>query len=120
MQKTLKSFFDALRGLEAVLKEERNFKLEVLASVGVIVFASYFKFDPNEYIPLLIAIFMVLTAEIINTVIEDLCDKIEPNHNSVIKKVKDMMAAYVLVTGVGAIVIGFFVLYSHFYNLIMF
>jgi diacylglycerol kinase len=115
MQKTLKSFHDSLKGLKSVLKEERNFKIEILAAAVVLLVVLYFHFQIYEMIPILICIFLVLSAEIINTVVEDVCDKIEPQHDRIIGKIKDMMAAYVLVTVLGSVVVGVLVFYSHFY-----
>lgn len=114
MQKSLKAFRDAIKGLNTVLREERNFKIEILISFLVVVFAIFFGFDVYEFIPLVIVIFMVLTAEIVNTAVEDLCDKIEPNYSSDIGKIKDVMAAYVLLTVIGAVVIGLLVTFNHF------
>ena len=39
---------------------------------------------------------VVISFEIINTVVENLCDMIEPNFNIKIKNIKDMSAAAVL------------------------
>lgn len=116
MKKTFRAFKDAGRGLRTVLKEERNFKIEIIVSFLVILFSLIFQFSINEIILLVIAIFMVLSAEIVNTAVEDICDKIEPNYSSSIGKIKDITASYVLVTGIGAIVIGLLVLTNHFFN----
>jgi diacylglycerol kinase len=43
-----------------------------------------------------------------------LCDRVESGHDKVIGKVKDIMAAYVLITVIGAIVVGLLVFYNHF------
>lgn len=115
MQKTLKSFKDSLKGLKTVLKEERNFKIEILISLAVLLFVLYFHFSTYEIIPIVICIFLVLTAEIVNTVVEDLCDKVESQHDRVIGKIKDMMASYVLVTVLLSVIVGSLVVYSHFY-----
>lgn len=84
-------------------------------SPKVFLVVLYFHFQIYEMIPILICIFLVLSAEIINTVVEDVCDKIEPQHDRIIGKIKDMMAAYVLVTVLGSVVVGVLVFYSHFY-----
>ena len=44
-----------------------------------------------------------------NTVVEDLCDIVEPNQNPLIGKVKDMMAGYVLVSSVVSVIVGLFI-----------
>ena len=61
-----------------------------------------------------IAIIIVLCAEIINTAIEDLCNKVEPNQDPVIGKIKDIMATFVLLSVIGAVVLGYLVFRYHF------
>jgi diacylglycerol kinase len=47
----------------------------------------------------------VVLAELINTAIEYLCDLVEPNKNSKIKKIKDILAGVVLIVAIFAILI---------------
>ncbi|MFZ2523279.1 MAG: diacylglycerol kinase family protein [Minisyncoccia bacterium] len=117
MKATCKSFNDAVRGLKVVFKEERNFKIEIFISIAVLIFARFFNFDIYEIIPLVIVIFMVITAEIINTAVEDLCNIVEPNQSPKIGKIKDITASYVLVSVISAVVVGLLVVCYHF-NLI--
>ena len=114
MQKTYKSFMDSLRGFKVVLMEERNFKIEIIISLLVLIFVTIFDFSSYEIIPLVIVMFMVITAEVVNTAIEDICNKIEPGYNEVIGKVKDIMAAYVLLTVICSIIVGSIVVFNHF------
>lgn len=114
MNKTLKSVGFALNGLKTTWKEELNFKIAV--GVGVLVTLSMFIFDFSyvEKVFCIIAMTMVLTAEIINTAIEDLCNKVEPHTDPMIAKIKDVSSAFVLVTVIGAFLIGLIVFTHHF------
>ncbi len=114
MQKTYKSFKDSLSGFKVVLMEERNFKIEIIISLLVLIFVTIFDFSLYEIIPLLIVMFMVITAEIVNTAVEDICNKIQPNQDTAIGRIKDVMAAYVLLTVICSVVVGTIVVYSHF------
>ncbi len=105
---------DSLRGFKVVLMEERNFKIEIIISLLVLIFVTIFDFSSYEIIPLVIVMFMVITAEVVNTAIEDICNKIEPGYNEVIGKVKDIMAAYVLLTVICSIIVGSIVVFNHF------
>jgi diacylglycerol kinase len=60
------------------------------------------------------AIALVLVAEIINTVVEDLCNKVEPAHDSVIAKIKDTSGAFVLVASMASATIAILVYLNHF------
>ena len=108
------SFLFAWSGLKTTWKEEYNFRVEVLVGAIVMFFISFFGFSFIETILCVIGIVMVLTAEIINTAVEDLCNKIEPQHDPIIGKIKDTMAGFVFISVLGAIIIGFLVFYTHF------
>src|SRR5712672_256670 len=105
-QKTLNSFKFALKGFGTVWREETNFQIQVVISVIVLFVIFYFDFTFVERAISIFAISMVLTSEINNTAIEDLCNKIEPNQDPIIGKVKDMTSAFVLVSSVSAIAVG--------------
>lgn len=112
--KIIKSFIFALRGLKATWKEEQNFKIEVFIGLGVILSIFYFDFTFEEKIFSILAIIIVLAAEIINTAIEDLCNKVEPMTDPVIAKIKDTSSAFVLVSSLGALIVGILVFLNHF------
>ncbi len=112
--KILKSFVYAINGLKTVWKEERNFRLEAAAALLVAVLAYYFNFSYIESALVILAIILVLGAEIINTAVEDLCNKIEPNEDSAIGKIKDTMAAFTLVFALGAVILAVFAVLLHF------
>ncbi len=110
----MKSFKYAFRGLKATWKEESNFKIEVFVSIFVLFCLFYFDFSFVEKMFCLISITLVLSAEIINTAIEDLCNKVEPSIDPVIAKIKDTSSAFVLVASFGALLLGIFVFTNHF------
>ncbi|MES3004629.1 MAG: diacylglycerol kinase family protein [Patescibacteria group bacterium] len=114
IQKTINSFRYALRGLKTTWSEEHNFRTEVFATVLVVISIFYFDFTFVEAAILVLAVTLVLCAEIINTVVEDLCNKVEPSHDPIIAKIKDTSGAFVLVAVIGAVVAGVFVLLNHF------
>lgn len=97
-----KSFRDAFRGIFFVWKEEANFRIECVVGVIVIVLMFVIPFSLMERALLVAAVFGVLLAEIINTALEDLCNKIEPNQDPVIGKIKDVSAGFVLMMHFGA------------------
>ncbi len=111
----INSFIFACRGLRNTWREEINFRIEVLVMLCLSFFIFYFKFSLAETAFCLVAVTMVLSAEIINTAIEDLCNKIEPNHDPVIGKIKDTASAFVLVSTLGSIAVGCIVFYNHFF-----
>lgn len=112
--KSYKSFKYVKNGFKAIWKEQFFFKIEVACAVIVIIIAFYFQASFEEWIFSIISISMVLTAEIINTAIEELCNKIEPNHHPHIGKIKDISVTFVLVTMIAAFTITVLIFIHHF------
>ena len=115
MKRTLDSFKFAWNGLKTVWREEVNFRIEVLAGLLVTFCLVYFQFSFEESAFCLLAVTIVLCSEIINTVVEDLCNKVQLNHDPVIGKIKDMMASFVFVSCLGALITGLIVFSHHFF-----
>lgn len=101
----IKSLKFAIAGIRYVWREERNFRIICSVAVLAILVGWYISFTPYEWVVLLGCIVAVLVAEMVNTAIEDLCDKIEPQTDPIIGKIKDIMAGVVLVTFLGALVV---------------
>lgn len=111
MAKLKQSFKWAMHGLKTVWKEERNFRIEVIIGIVVVTLGVLQGLSAIKWALVFIAICFVVTAEIVNTAIEDICNKIEPNTDPVIGKVKDIMAGFVLVSCICAVLIGFVVFF---------
>jgi diacylglycerol kinase (ATP) len=108
------SVLNAANGLQTVWREERNFQIEVAVAFVVVVLMFGFRFSLLESALLTLAIIIVLAGEVLNTVLEDLCDKVEPEYDAVIGKIKDTAAAFVLVSSLGACIVGVLVFMHHF------
>ncbi len=113
MKKVMKSFIWAMNGLRTAWREEVNFRLEVAVAFIVASLGVWLSITSLEWIILVGCITAVISAELINTAVEDLCNKVEPNTDPIIGKVKDIMAGYVLVVSIGAIVIGLTIFSSY-------
>lgn len=106
LKKRVDSFKWAFNGLKIVFCEEANARIHLLATIVVIALGLFLGIDRYEWITVLIAIAMVIAAEIFNTAIEHLSDFVSPEKRAAIKKVKDLAAAGVLVTAIVAVVVG--------------
>ena len=105
-----------MNGLKTVWCEEQNFRIDILVAFLVLIFAFVFKFSFSELLAIFVAIILVASAEMVNTAIEDLCNKVQPNQDPLIGKIKDIMAGFVLFISSGSAVIGLLVLAHHFLN----
>lgn len=117
MRRFIRSFSFAANGIRTVLSEERNFQIQIFLAFAAFITALYFNFSPIELIIVIVAGTFVLTGEIVNTAIEDLCNKVEPHHDSQIGKIKDTMAAYVLLCSFTALIMVLIIFVYHFSNL---
>ena len=76
----------------------------------VLILALVFHVKVWEAIALLLVIMMVLVLELINSVFERVIDVLKPRMHPYVETVKDIMAAVVLLSSVGAIVVGVLIL----------
>jgi len=106
----LRSVTHAVRGVRLMLKSQHNAWLHACASIMVLVLGAVFRLDADHWCWLVIAIMSVWTAEALNTALEFLADVASPEFHPLIKRAKDVAAAAVLVSAVGAATIGFIVL----------
>ncbi len=103
----LRGFKYAFCGIIHCIKNERNMRFHTVAALYVLVFARFFDFSREDYILLLLTIGGVISAEMFNTAIEELCDKVSPEYHPLIKFSKDCAAGAVLVLAIFAAVTGF-------------
>ena len=109
LTKRLKSFVFAFNGLKILFIEEHNARIHLFATVVVITAAILFKLEYFEWIAVAFSIGLVITVEILNTVIENVADFVSPGKNEKIKKIKDLSAAAVLISSITALTIGLIV-----------
>ncbi len=114
LKKTFDSFVCAVRGVGAVFREERNFSIIIFFALVAVAVGYYFDFTLIEFAICAVIITIVLVAEMVNTAIEDICNKIEPNHDPVIGKIKDISSGFVLLASIGAGAAGLLVFFNHF------
>ncbi|MDO5440553.1 MAG: diacylglycerol kinase family protein [Erysipelotrichaceae bacterium] len=97
-------FKHAFDGLISALKEKAVITQVVLAIMAIIG-GVIIKLDNYEWLAFIICIVGVISLEIMNSVVEKLCDLYSTEHNEKIKIIKDMASAAVLVFAVGALVV---------------
>ncbi|NOQ71966.1 MAG: diacylglycerol kinase [Crocinitomix sp.] len=107
--KTIASFACAFKGLATLIKEERNARIHLIATVVVIIAGVYFKLNLIEWCFIVFAIGLVFIVETINTVIENMMDYQSVKKDPKIAKIKDLAAAAVLIAAIVAVAIACFV-----------
>lgn len=109
IKKRIRSFGFALNGLKTLIREEHNSRIHLLATICVVFAGIFLKISAIEWIVIVFAIGFVITLEIVNAAIENIVDFISPGRNDMIKKIKDLSAAGVLVSTITALIIGLIV-----------
>lgn len=112
--KLIKSFGWAMNGLRAVWREEINFRIEVGIAIMVIALGVWQQFLILEWMIVIACIGAVLGAEMVNTAVEDLCNKVEPKDDPAIGKIKDIMGGFVLIVAVGVSIVGGMLISTYF------
>ena len=107
----LRSFRHAARGFWFVLRSQHNAWLHAIATglalvLAVVLHVTVAPFTAGEWCALAIAIVQVWVAETFNTGLEVLAEAITTERHPVLKIAKDIAAAAVLISALGAIVVG--------------
>lgn len=106
IQRELKSFAHAIRGLKPLFQSQKHFRFHVLATALVIALAFWVSVSTIEWSILLLCCGLVLMAEALNSALEAALDHLHPEIHPAIGKAKDMAAAGVLIVSVLSAVIG--------------
>ncbi len=110
LNRLIRSFKYAGKGLAQVFREEQSFRIQVFAALAVLILALYFHVKIWEAVALLLIIVVVLVLELINSVFERIVDVLKPRMHPDVETIKDIMAAVVLISSIGAMLTGFLIL----------
>jgi diacylglycerol kinase (ATP) len=105
-RRLVKSFHYALQGIHYAFRNQQNVRIHLIIGVLVIAAALFFGVNPFEIGILAVMILLVITTEMINTAIEMMVDLITKEHREEAKIAKDVASGMVLITAVGAVVVG--------------
>ena len=101
------TFRNSFKGIRLALKSERNIRVHFVSSLLVIVGGITLKFSAAEFSILLIAIALVLIAEMVNSSIEFTLDAIFHNrYSKLVGMAKDIAAGAVMIATFISIAIG--------------
>jgi diacylglycerol kinase len=99
----------AIRGVLWFVSTERNAKIHVVAAFFAISLAFLLRISTEKKLWVALSVFLVIILEMVNTAIEKLCDKVQPEFDRHIRDIKDVSAGAVLLASVFAIIVALMV-----------
>ncbi|MCR6096780.1 diacylglycerol kinase family protein [Salipaludibacillus agaradhaerens] len=114
-----KSFYYAAKGIEHTWKNEQNFRIHVLAAIGVFIVAQLLNVPLSEQVILAVVIGAVLGMELINTAIEHVVDLVIKRYDEQAKIIKDAAAGAVFVFALTAAIVGAMIFIPHILQLLL-
>lgn len=106
----VRSFGHAFEGWWYVLRTQRNAWLHAAIALGVFGLSVWLGLDALSWAVIVLTTATVFAAEFFNTAIEVVVDLVSPRPHPLAKLAKDVAAAAVLLTALGALLVGVLVL----------
>ena len=101
------SFKYAFEGIFHALFNEPNFRIQMVIVLVSVTFGFYFNISNVEWAILTISLGLLLSAEMINTVVEEVIDYFIKEDHEGAKVIKDLSAGFVLIAaGIAAVILG--------------
>ena len=104
IRKHLTSYRYAIRGIALAFRSENNMIIHLAAGVAVVVVNYLLKVTTTEWLITLMLIGLAWTAEIFNTAIEKLADRVSREHDPLIGQAKDLASGAVLIICLFAVI----------------
>ncbi len=109
-QGVARSFEHAYRGMISAVRTQRNMRFHVVVAVVVLVASVLLDVSKLELAVLVLTILIVFVTEMFNTAMEFVVDLATREYHPLAKLAKDVSAGAVLVSSVGALLVGYLVL----------
>ncbi len=106
------SFNNALNGIIATVKSERNMKIHVAAAVMVLIMSLFYDLTRIEFIIICITIAIVVICELFNTAIEVIIDTLIGIYHPKAKIVKDTAAAAVFISALLSVIVAYVIFFD--------
>lgn len=109
IRKRVRSLKFAGQGLADLIRSQPNARIHLAAGIAVITAGYYYRISGTEWLAVILCISLVFAMEAINTALEYLTDLVSPEHHPLAGKAKDVAAAAVLISAIGAVIVALFV-----------
>ncbi|MEJ7632270.1 MAG: diacylglycerol kinase [Rubrobacteraceae bacterium] len=109
-QSVAHSFEHAYQGIIYALRTQRNMRIHAIVAVLVLVASLLVSVSALELAALVLTIMIVFVTEMLNTALEFAVDLVTKEYHPLAKLAKDVSAGAVLVSSVGAVLVGYLIL----------
>lgn len=109
----LKSFGFAIEGIKLAYKYNRNIRIHTILGIVALMLCFLLGLNGYETGIILVLIVLVICAEMVNTAIEEMVDLIVKEHREQARIAKDVAAGMVLITAIGALIVGAIIFLPH-------
>ena len=114
LRKWIESANYAIEGILHSVKTQRHLRYHFYAAVLALLLSFVLGISKNEFIAIAIVVMIVLSAEMLNTAIEATVDILFKEYDKKAKVIKDIAAGAVLITAIGAAVVGYIIFMPYF------
>jgi undecaprenol kinase len=112
-RKLIKSFGYAFAGLSYSFRFNQNIKIHIIAAILAVLAGFFLKLTRYEMLGVGFLIVLVISAEMINTSIEEVINLLVNEHRLEAKIAKDVSAGMVLLVAIFAAIVGIFIYLPH-------
>ncbi|WP_455673107.1 diacylglycerol kinase family protein [Phocaeicola sp.] len=114
LQKRIKSFAYAFKGIGSFLPKEHNAWIHCTAILIVTIAGFTLSITRMEWVAVVLCFGVVLAAEAFNTAIERLVNLVSPDFHPIAGDVKDVAAGAVLICAIAAAIVGLIIFVPYF------
>ncbi len=117
LRKWIKSANHAIEGILHAAKTQRHMRYHLYTAVLILLLSFSLGISWLEFTALVVLSIMVISVEMLNTAIEAITDVLFKEYDPRAKAIKDIAAGAVLITAMGAVVIGYIILFEPLKNM---
>jgi undecaprenol kinase len=110
MRRLLDSFRYALQGIDHTFHTQANLRIHTVIAIAVLLAGLWLQLNTGEWAIIVVTMMIVFSAELFNTALEAAVDRFGPEQHPLAKVAKDAAAGAVLITALGAVVVGVLIL----------
>ena len=103
----------AIEGIIYTAKTQKHMRRHFIVAMALLLTVLLLRVSPLEFTMLVVSVCFVLCAELLNTAIEVIVDMVSPEFHPLARVAKDVAAGGVLVAAIGAVVMGYLILFQY-------